>query len=188
MGFLPRHSERPFLFTASGAASFHGSIKPQKKNDPAAESLTKNLRFLSGASQHTFRVAPLPAHLGKPGQCHPVQHIVHRVIHLFPQPARGALLRPRSFRRVLCKARYRSKVSLRQPQAGEQWLKEQGFPIVRLRVHGDILRIEIDKERFSDFIAMADKITAKMKELGFVYITLDAEGFRSGSMDVHIVK
>lgn len=72
--------------------------------------------------------------------------------------------------------------------AGEQWLKEQGFPIVRLRVHGDILRIEIDKERFSDFIAMADKITAKMKELGFVYITLDAEGFRSGSMDVHIVK
>ena len=69
-----------------------------------------------------------------------------------------------------------------------QWLKEQGFPIVRLRVHGDILRIEIDKERFSDFIAMADKITAKMKELGFVYITLDAEGFRSGSMDVHIVK
>lgn len=79
MGFLPRHSERPFLFTASGAASFHGSIKPQKKNDPAAESLTKNLRFLSGASQHTFRVAPLPAHLGKHGQCHPVQHIVHRV-------------------------------------------------------------------------------------------------------------
>ena len=35
---------------------------------------------------------------------------------------------------------------------------------------------------------LADKITAKMKELGFVYITLDAEGFRSGSMDVHIVK
>ena len=67
-------------------------------------------------------------------------------------------------------------------------LKEQGFPIVRLRVHSDILRIEIEKERFSDFIAMADKITAKMKELGFVYITLDAEGFRSGSMDVHIVK
>ena len=116
MGFLPRHSERPFLFTASGAASFHGSIKPQKKNDPAAESLTKNLRFLSGASQHTFRVAPLPAHLGKHGQCHPVQHIVHRVIHLFPQPARGALIRPRAFRRVLCKSRYRSKVALLQPE------------------------------------------------------------------------
>ena len=77
---------------------------------------------------------------------------------------------------------------LERVDAGEQWLKEQGFPIVRLRVHGDILRIEIEKERFSDFIAMADKITEKMKELGFVYITLDAEGFRSGSMDVHIVK
>ena len=77
---------------------------------------------------------------------------------------------------------------LARVDVGEQWLKEQGFPIVRLRVHGDILRIEIEKERFADFIAMADKITAKMKELGFVYITLDAEGFRSGSMDVHIVK
>ena len=67
-------------------------------------------------------------------------------------------------------------------------MKEQGFPIVRLRVHGDILRIEIEKERFADFIAMSDQITAKMKEIGFAYITLDAEGFRSGSMDVHIVK
>ena len=67
-------------------------------------------------------------------------------------------------------------------------MKEQGFPIVRLRVHGDILRIEIEKERFADFIAMSDQIMAKMKELGFAYITLDAEGFRSGSMDVHIVK
>ena len=52
----------------------------------------------------------------------------------------------------------------------------------------DILRIEIEKERFADFIAMSDQITAKMNELGFAYITLDAEGFRSGSMDVHIVK
>ena len=71
---------------------------------------------------------------------------------------------------------------LERVDAGEQWMKEQGFPIVRLRVHGDILRIEIEKERFADFIAMSDQITAKMKELGFAYITLDAEGFRSGSM------
>ena len=63
-----------------------------------------------------------------------------------------------------------------------------GIPNCPSACSRDILRIEIEKERFSDFIAIADKITAKMKELGFVYITLDAEGFRSGSMDVHIVK
>lgn len=70
---------------------------------------------------------------------------------------------------------------------GEQWMQQQGFAVVRLRVHGDILRIEIQKEQFAEFLAKSDIITAKMKELGFIYITLDMEGFRSGSMDVHIV-
>lgn len=51
----------------------------------------------------------------------------------------------------------------------------------------ELLRIEIAKRTFSVLLQWR-KITEKMKELGFVYITLDAEGFRSGSMDVHIVK
>lgn len=75
---------------------------------------------------------------------------------------------------------------LERIDTGEQWMQQQGFAVVRLRVHGDILRIEIPKEKFPDYMAQADAITAKMKELGFIYITLDMEGFRSGSMDVHI--
>lgn len=77
---------------------------------------------------------------------------------------------------------------LERVDVGERWMQAQGFSIVRLRVHGDILRIEIPKEQFADYMMKADAVIEKMKSLGFVYITLDMEGFRSGSMDVHIEK
>ena len=69
---------------------------------------------------------------------------------------------------------------------GETLMKALGFEIVRLRLHGDILRIEIPKDRFADLMAVYGRVTEEMKTLGFTYITLDLEGFRSGSMDVHI--
>lgn len=77
---------------------------------------------------------------------------------------------------------------LEKIDAGEQWMQRKGFLVVRLRVHGDILRIEIEKEQFSEFLENAPEIVTKMKELGFSYVTLDMEGFRSGSMDIHITR
>ena len=68
--------------------------------------------------------------------------------------------------------------------AGEKYLKELGFTTVRLRLHGQVARIELLPEQFSLFLNLRGDIAARLKELGFVYITLDAEGFRSGSMDV----
>ncbi len=70
---------------------------------------------------------------------------------------------------------------------GEKFIKNLGFYNVRLRAHGDIIRIEIDKEDFFKFIEQKACVTKKLKELGFLYLTLDLEGFRSGSMDVNIV-
>lgn len=69
---------------------------------------------------------------------------------------------------------------------GEKYIKELGFYNVRLRVHGDILRIEIDKKDFSPFYEKSEMILNHLKELGFIYVTLDLEGFRSGSMDVYV--
>lgn len=69
---------------------------------------------------------------------------------------------------------------------GEQYIKTLGFYNVRLRLHQDILRIEIDKRDFDKLIQYNEVILAKLKELGFFYITLDLEGFRSGSMDIKI--
>lgn len=69
---------------------------------------------------------------------------------------------------------------------GEQFIKSFGFYNVRLRLHQDILRIEVDNKDFSKFMEYKDTFIQKLKELDFLYITLDLEGFRSGSMDIKI--
>lgn len=69
---------------------------------------------------------------------------------------------------------------------GEIYLRHLGFYNVRLRLHQDILRLEVDKKDFSKLLEYKDNIVDKLKQLGFLYITLDLEGFRSGSMDLNI--
>ena len=71
---------------------------------------------------------------------------------------------------------------------GERFIKSFGFYNVRLRLHQDILRIEIDKRDFPKMLEYQEPILNRFKELGFIYITLDLEGFRSGSMDIKIIK
>lgn len=70
---------------------------------------------------------------------------------------------------------------------GEQYLKGFGFYNVRIRVHEDILRLEVDQRDFMKIMEYRDQIIIKLKELGFLYITLDLEGFRSGSMDIKLI-
>lgn len=55
---------------------------------------------------------------------------------------------------------------------------------VRLRVHGTLGRIEVDASVLPSALEHRAKLVAAMKALGFNYVTLDLEGFRSGSMDV----
>ncbi len=54
---------------------------------------------------------------------------------------------------------------------------------LRLRVHASIARIEVPKEFIAELAVYHDEITAGLKKLGFQFVTLDLEGFRSGSMD-----
>lgn len=78
------------------------------------------------------------------------------------------------------------KSLLERIDAGEEYLKELGFPNVRIRQHGDISRIEVEKKDFPAVMDQGDEIVAKLKELGLRYITLDLQGFRSGSMDEYL--
>lgn len=71
---------------------------------------------------------------------------------------------------------------------GEARLRAQIDGNVRLRLHGDIVRIEVDGNAFLRVLEIKDEIIRGLKELGFLYITLDLEGFRSGSMDIKIEK
>lgn len=73
---------------------------------------------------------------------------------------------------------------LEKVDRGEEYLRSLGFGDVRLRIHGTILRLEINPEDFSRILEKREEILLNLKEVGCPYITLDVEGFRSGSMDI----
>ena len=70
---------------------------------------------------------------------------------------------------------------------GEKYLRDMGFANVRLRVHGQIARIEIDIGQMDRLMQNRQAVTDYLKGLGYMYVTLDLEGFRSGSMDIGIL-
>ena len=70
-------------------------------------------------------------------------------------------------------------------EKGEDALRGMGFRQFRVRHHGEIVRIEIARDELERALdpAMAAQFTAVFKALGFKFVTLDLEGFRSGSMN-----
>jgi uncharacterized protein len=75
--------------------------------------------------------------------------------------------------------------NLLQVERSEDALHELGFPQVRVRHHGDLARVEIAREDLPRALSLAvlDAITAALREAGFKYVTLDMQGYRSGSMN-----
>jgi pyridinium-3,5-biscarboxylic acid mononucleotide sulfurtransferase len=70
-------------------------------------------------------------------------------------------------------------------EKGEDFLRALGFRQCRVRHHGEIVRIEIARDELQRALdpAMAAEFTRIFKALGFKFVTLDLEGFRSGSMN-----
>ncbi|MGB0012264.1 MAG: ATP-dependent sacrificial sulfur transferase LarE [Candidatus Sulfotelmatobacter sp.] len=70
-------------------------------------------------------------------------------------------------------------------EQGEDAVRALGFQQFRVRHHGDIVRIEIAREELARALdpAVAAQFTGIFKNLGFKFVTLDLEGFRSGSMN-----
>lgn len=71
---------------------------------------------------------------------------------------------------------------------GENFLKKYDLYNVRIRVQGDTARIEVDTKYFDKIMENREEIVDYLKGLGYSYIALDLEGFRSGSMDIHVQK
>jgi len=67
----------------------------------------------------------------------------------------------------------------------EQLLLDMGFHQLRVRIHGDLARIELLPEEFSLLMEEKTRLTvyAKFKEYGFSYVSLDLKGYRTGSMN-----
>ncbi len=75
--------------------------------------------------------------------------------------------------------------NLSQVERAEEAMHALGFAHVRVRHHGELARVEIAREDLPRALTlpMLDSITQALRPLGFVYITLDTQGYRTGSMN-----
>jgi uncharacterized protein len=76
-----------------------------------------------------------------------------------------------------------TKERLNLIETAEEFIRNLGIEQVRVRYHNEIARIEINKNDIPLLLEHSDKINTKLKNLGFQYITLDLEGYRTGSLN-----
>ncbi|WP_059173694.1 ATP-dependent sacrificial sulfur transferase LarE [Bacillus sp. FJAT-27445] len=70
----------------------------------------------------------------------------------------------------------------------EQAIRKLGIRQVRVRTHGEIARIEVELQDMPVLLEHHGHITAKLRELGYMYVTLDLAGYKSGSMNKVLAK
>lgn len=75
--------------------------------------------------------------------------------------------------------------ALQRVEEAENVLHDHGFRQVRVRVHHDIARIELPAEQIPRMVEseLRSQITRKLKDIGYRYVTVDLEGYRSGSLN-----
>lgn len=88
---------------------------------------------------------------------------------------------------------YREKITvkaLKQVAEAEKFLKSIGFAEFRVRHHGDVARLELKGNDFKKLLSSGVRkaVTEKLKSLGYRFISLDLEGFRSGRMNEGLKK
>ncbi len=72
---------------------------------------------------------------------------------------------------------------LNMVEAAETYLHSSGFSSCRVRMHGSIARIEVVKDDMQKLLCNREDLVRTLRSIGFTYISLDLEGYRSGSMD-----
>lgn len=74
---------------------------------------------------------------------------------------------------------------LSKVERSEEYMRALGFKEFRVRVHGDLARLEIAPAELNRVLdpGLMTRITEDLKQVGFKYVTLDMQGFRSGSMN-----
>ena len=78
-----------------------------------------------------------------------------------------------------------TRPELERVAAAEQGLKRQGFSQVRVRTHGDVARIEVLPDELDNLLSheVRDLVVSDLRKLGFLFVTIDLEGYRTGSMN-----
>lgn len=76
-----------------------------------------------------------------------------------------------------------TRESLRRINQAETYLRNLGFKQVRLRHYNGLCRIEVFQDEIAQMLSKRSRIVEELKNLGYNYITLDLEGYRTGSMN-----
>ncbi|MGA2369709.1 MAG: ATP-dependent sacrificial sulfur transferase LarE [Candidatus Korobacteraceae bacterium] len=130
----------------------------------------------SAARQHGIAAPLLEAELTKQD----IRQLAQEAgLRLWDKPASACLASRVEYGRPV------TRETLSAVEQGEEALRRLGFRQFRVRHHGQIARLEIAREELprAMTLEMAAELTAIFKALGFLYVTLDLEGFRSGSMN-----
>lgn len=77
-----------------------------------------------------------------------------------------------------------TKKNLKKVEQAEDFLSHKSFKKLRVRHHGNIARIEVPEKDFDKILSHRKSIIKEFKRIGYDYVTLDIEEYRSGSMDI----
>ena len=77
---------------------------------------------------------------------------------------------------------------LTQVARAEEFLRSRGYRQVRVRHHGEIARLEVGEAELEKAFTEREEISAELTEAGFLYVTLDLAGYRSGSLNAALEK
>jgi len=72
---------------------------------------------------------------------------------------------------------------LHRIEKAESELRKMGFSDIRLRDHGELAKIEVPSDEIPELIEKREEIIKAVKAVGYKYVTMDLQGFRSGAMD-----
>ena len=78
-----------------------------------------------------------------------------------------------------------TRATIDRIRVGEKYVRGLGFPVVRLRHHGDLARLEVPAADAARLLepATARKVASRLRSLGYLWTAVDVEGYRTGSLD-----
>ena len=76
-----------------------------------------------------------------------------------------------------------TKSKLDRVERAEIALRARGFRVYRVRSHEDLARIELGQDELGRAFGMREELVTAMRDVGYAYVTLDLQGYRSGSMN-----
>ena len=79
-----------------------------------------------------------------------------------------------------------SAENLAMVERAEEFLRGNGFKQFRVRVHGNLARIEIEPAEFNKLMTLREAVVAEFRACGFDFVALDLQGYRVGSMNIGI--